>query len=94
MTYEKNSSKKGFLQPELQPRVSFEKLLNLMLRAQYNNLMFLILDECENAFHHRHIHKLSLREQKKLHALARDEIARYYHRNEWEFIECPGGVLQ
>ncbi|MBG6205411.1 hypothetical protein IWQ49_000055 [Labrenzia sp. EL_126] len=94
MTYEKDSSNKGLLQPVIQPKISYEKFFNLMLRAQRNNLMFLILDECENTFHHRHIHKLSLREQKKLHALARDEIARYYHRNEWEFIEVTGGVVQ
>ncbi len=65
-----------------------------MLRAQHNNLMFLVLDECENTFQHRHIHKLTMQEQRKLHALARDEIARYCHRNEWEFVETTRGMLQ
>lgn len=94
MTYEKKRSDKGFLQPNTQPKVYCEKLFNLMLRAQRRNLMFIVLDQCEDNFHHRHIHKLSMRDQKALHRLARDEIARYYHQNELEFEDLPEGTMQ
>ncbi len=93
MNFRKMSSE-GLSQLEAQPRISLERLFNLMLRAQKHNLMWIILDECENEFNHRKLHKLTLKEQEKLYNIARDEIASYWHRNEIIEFSTPWETVQ
>lgn len=94
MTYQKKDKDRQLLRHQAQPGVEFDKLFNLMHRADRYGVLFIILDECENEFDHRLIHTLDKEEQKRLYLLARDEMARYWHRNELSYFASPSEPLQ
>ncbi|WP_395175782.1 hypothetical protein [Roseibium alexandrii] len=76
MTDQKNETERELPRPLTQPMVVFERLFNLVYLAHRQKRLFVIMDECEDKFHHRDIHRLTLIEQKTLYLLARDELAR------------------
>jgi hypothetical protein len=76
MTHRKKETERDFLRPPIQPAVVYERLFNLMYLAHRMERLFVIMDECEDKFDHRDIHRLTLKEQNKLYRLARDELAR------------------
>lgn len=90
----KNQVESEFLQLETQPEVFLDKLFNLMRRAHEHGILFIVFDECENEFDHREIHNLSKADQVQLYKIARDEIARHWHRNDWVEIKSATGRLQ